>query len=484
VTAAFPSIEGTVVNVDGDLVEVAFLGDLRLRTANVEFYRQLPSAGGSSAARKIGLGRVLSAERGRAKVEVIAAEERIGLGDRAHSSLGLVGIGIRPVPRRDDRRELLELLAVRLAYELESRGRFRTELLDPEAGGKGPADASEAALRAYLWRGLQYTLSLTLVEEGAQATLVGRLYALRERRAVDLFSARAPLGGAWPALVAGLAGDSAGALPGVTHRFGVLNVRPVALGLIEHQERAAVLALTRGAVRLLVPQGNEIHVERTADLPPELIVPRGARDLLGNIATDRDGRRHLGHTLLDRSVSLDLESFRMEPTGTELLLGERGLPLYASYRRGSNLLGPLLLGGAPMSQGPPFLRFAAWVGPDSILVQTEDYRLALYSPSRGRRIEVSAAVGAGVSLLPAASPLVAATVPLVSDTLEASPDQITLHRLEEGRLVPMWRSEPSSGPILLTALAVIRGQLHVAAAEQRPDHFRLHLYSNVPIPVP
>jgi hypothetical protein len=117
-------------------------------------------------------------------------------------------------------------------------------------------------------------------------------------------------------------------------------------------------------------------------------------------------------------------------------------------------------------------------------VQDEDYRLALIEPSSGDRVVVSRAVGVGVSLVPLAEPIVAATEPTVPADAGGGPDQLTVYRLRDSRLEALWSSEPTQGSIFATAIGIVRGQLHLAAAERRSDGWRLHLYSNLPIPLP
>jgi hypothetical protein len=480
---AFPVLEGTVVDLDGTVVEAAFLGEAQLWTANVDFYRSSPTGGGTSTLHKVGVGRVLSAEPGRARLEVVSAESKIGLGDRVRSSVGLVGIGILPVADRGARRGLIELLAVRVAYELEARGRFQVEMLDTDSDAAS-STAPDSVVRAYLWRGLRYTLELTFVEEGSRATLVGRLSSLKDRRPVDVVSASVALGESWPALLASLAGGASMQTHAVVHRQAVVEYRPVALCVLELQDRVGVLALSRDAAHLLMSQAGDLREERTFSIPQQVMLPRGARDFSGVIVPEKEGRLRFGHTLLQRSLSLELSTSKMELGGPELWLGEHTAPLLASYRPGANWLGPLQIGETPLASADPPLRFAGWLANGEILVQTEGYRLVLLDPVGGGRQEISPPLGAGVSVLPLASPLVAATAPTVAGDPGAASDQVTIFELEDGRLKPIWRSEPTSGALIQTSLALLHGQLHLAVAETRPDGCLLHLYSNLPIPTP
>jgi hypothetical protein len=147
VVDAFPLLDGVVVEVNGNLADVTLSTPTRAWSPNVELYRTGPSGTQWPTGRRIGFGRILSVERGRAQIEIVSSSLAVGAGDRVRSSLGTVGIGIAPYPQHENRRAVLELLAVRLAYELQARGRFHTEVLGTGAAGAGMRTWSRPAAR-------------------------------------------------------------------------------------------------------------------------------------------------------------------------------------------------------------------------------------------------------------------------------------------------------------------------------------------------
>lgn len=478
VAAGFPVISGAVIDVDGRVVEVAFAGEVRIWIPNVEFYRS--NAGSSRNLRRIGLGRILTVEGGRARVEVTSSEGPVGVGDQVRSGLGELGIGVLVSPDGDPRAPLTELLAVRVAHELDSLGRFHAVVLEPERTAE--SEPSVAAAQSYLWRGLLYTLNLSYIEEGASGTLIGRLFSLRENRTVDVLSARVLLGDGWPTVFATLAASGAQQTGSVEHAETELGYEVVALQLFELHEQIAVAALSRTAVHILAPQAEAYREERTISLPAEYISGRRSRDYLGALAVDRDGRLRLGHTLLSQELSVDLTGNKLEPVGTMLWLGEQTAPLMATYRRGDNRLETLLLGGAAFAPSLSRPRFAGWIGPGQVLVQDADYRLVTVDTSSGRQNEISRAVGGAVSVMASPTPLIATTSPSVADSWQGTQDQVVLLRVRAGQVDPLWKSNPTEGPIRATSLATLRGRLILAAVEARGSGSRLHVYSNLPMP--
>jgi hypothetical protein len=479
----FPVLEGVVIGTDGRSLVVELGAAPRVPGAGVEIYRLEDGEGQVRSARRIAVGRLLDVGTSRARVQIESAEAEVVPGDRLRSAAEVVGIGVVPSTEPGERRALAELLAVRVAHELNMHGRFRAEVL----GGRGaPGEAwvaSESAVRGYLWRGLRYTLHLKYVEDGAHGTLIGRLYSLLERETVDLVSTRQPLGPQWGALLAALAERDPVSAAAVEHRRSAVGYRAVAVLPVRAAEGPALAVLGRSSVHVLSPQGNELREERTVPLPAELQLGAAARDYFGVLLAEPTGRLRAGHSLLRQGVTLELGTGRVEPSAPEMWLGAEPWPLTASYRPGSNLLLALRVGDRPVAPELEELRFAGWIRPGQLLVQRRDYRLLLLDPAQGTQRELTALLGAGVSVLALPSPLLAATEPAVVDGAAGAPaDRITLYRLDGTSLQPVWRSEPIGGALSSTGMALIDGRVHLGAVELMPQGSRLHLYSGIAVP--
>ncbi len=479
--AAFPAIQGEVISVDGDLLEIRVKEPARLWTRQVEIYRCEPKDpdGRPTLADKIGQGRIISLDPPLAYVEVAAQTTDILPGDPIRSQSGTITLGIPPLKAaRGTPRTLRELLLTRIVHELRTTGRFRASLLKEDLSTTN----GENSHSSLAWRGVNYLLHLQYVEQGGEATLLGRLQRVEDGRNVQVVAVEAFLGPSWPTLVASL--EESGRTPRlqVIHRQIDLGTRIVALRIVERADSPQLLALSRNALHVLSTSGGGIQEGQTYHWPASMATKRYSKDYTGAIVPVSKSRILLGHTLLERGLALNPSTGKFQQLGGEINLSASPNWLWASYFRGGNTFRSIRAGDRPLPQPEAGLRFANWIAPNKALVQEPDYRLALLDLRTGERRTFSGSVGAGVSLIRKPIVAVAVTEPLAGEELRQVGDRVSLYRLGSRGLELIWRSSSISGPVRATTLGWAGNQLHLLAAEERPHGSRLHLYSGIGFP--